>query len=518
MSLHEALLLVARSDHEGLVRSASNPSFSWRPAALTSISLLALLSGCGTEPADSAALGASMGNGTATATDSAAQPNNSGVTPPTPSPGPTPSAGPSTGSGQGVATGSTSESGAGTGATGATGAVGEPGAGTGATGAGATGATGAGMGAAGAAGEPSSTVGPGSSSGPGDGPGGGGNDIDNGAGGMAGMGGAPTGTGGAAGEGNGEETDVEEPSETCPLPDTFRWTSTGPIAQPREGWASIKDFTALFHDGQYIVYMTNHDMGTSWGAAMFTFSDWADAATATQQPMGRSSVAPTMFYFAPKDVWVLAYQWGSTSFSYATSSDPTDPSSWSREENLYDFNGSLPNSGTGPIDQHVICDDTDCYLFFNGDNGEIYRSSMPIDDFPGTFGPHETIMSRSTNELFEAVAVYSLKGSDEYLMLMESIGSNGRYFSAFTASDLGGEWTDLRTREADPFAGRSNVTFEGNAWTNDISHGDIVRYNPDQTMEIDPCHMELLYQGRDPGLNPEYGLLPYRPGLLTLVR
>lgn len=310
----------------------------------------------------------------------------------------------------------------------------------------------------------------------------------------------------------GETSGETQPTETCALPAKLSWTSSGPLAQPAgNGWHSLKDFSVTKYNGKYLVYGSVNN--GNWHGFFSTFNSFDEWATAPQN-FHQGHVAPSIFYFTPKDVWILAYQWG---MRYRTSKTPDNFSSWGQEQSLM-TGDPTGGRGTGPIDQALICDDKNCYLFFNDDAGGVYRGSMPIAQFPSAFTNVTRIMNESTSVIFEGIQVYSIKGSNKYLMIIENNGT--RAFRAWTTEDLGGQWTPLQGANTtqEPFAGEANVTWPDGKWTRDISHGDLVRENPSEKMEIDPCHLQLLYQGRDPNVSADYGALPYRPGLLTLQR
>ena len=311
------------------------------------------------------------------------------------------------------------------------------------------------------------------------------------------------------------------------LPSNFRWSSSGVLISPKSDSThniqGIKDPTVVYYNGRYHVFASTAN-ASGYNLVYLNFTDWSQAGSATQHYLDRSPIgtgyraAPQVFYFAPQNLWYLVYQTGNA--SYSTNPDISNPNGWTAPRNFY---SSMPaiiaqNIGNGYwVDMWVICDSANCYLFSSDDNGHLYRSQTGLGSFPNGFT--NTVIAAqdaNRNNLFEASNVYKVQGSNQYLLIVEAIGSDGRrWFRSWISTGIAGSWSPLAASESNPFARSNNVTFPAGAWTRDISHGEMVRTAVDQTLTISPCNMRYLYQGLDPNAGGDYNSLPWRLALLT---
>ncbi|MFG1706246.1 non-reducing end alpha-L-arabinofuranosidase family hydrolase [Nonomuraea sp. M3C6] len=314
---------------------------------------------------------------------------------------------------------------------------------------------------------------------------------------------------------------------TGALPSSFRWRSGPALIAPKpdagHNIAAVKDPSVVYYNGRWHVFASTAN-AAGYNLVYLNFTDWAQAGAATHQYLDQSAIgtgyraAPQAFYFAPQNKWYLVYQTGNA--SYSTTTDIANPRSWSAPQNFYP---SMPdiirqNIGNGYwVDMWVICDTVNCYLFSSDDNGHLYRSQTTVANFPNGFTNTVIAMQDANrNNLFEAANVYKIKGTNQYLLLVEAIGTDGRrYFRSWTSTAITGPWTQLAATESNPFARANNVTFDTTAWTRDISHGEMLRDGYDQTLTISSCQLRYLYQGKDPNAGGDYNSLPWRLALLT---
>ncbi|MBL9135591.1 MAG: hypothetical protein JNK85_06965, partial [Verrucomicrobiales bacterium] len=72
-----------------------------------------------------------------------------------------------------------------------------------------------------------------------------------------------------------------------------------------------------------------------------------------------------------------------------------------------------------------------------------------------------------------------------------------------------------------PFAGWKNIRPATGVepWTDNVSHGELIRDSNDETLTVDPANLRFVFQGmlEKDKAGVSYGKFPWRIGILTPV-
>jgi hypothetical protein len=310
----------------------------------------------------------------------------------------------------------------------------------------------------------------------------------------------------------------------------FSWTLSRPLLGPEERaddpCFSVKDPTVVYYNDRWHVFHSTRSKIRTHQIEYVSFDKWENMASSGRHILHCRDgyfCAPQVFYFRPHKKWYLIYQvigedrTPGLQPAFSTTKNIDDPDSWTQAE-LFFHEG--PEGVSKWIDFWVICDDQRAYLYFTSLDGHLWRMSTAIEDFPHNFAHCELALKA---DIFEASHTYRLLGMDKYLTIIEAIRKippkGRRYYVAYLADTLDGEWKPLAASVDKPFASFENVAQPEGRWTDYISHGELIRAGYDERMIVDPDHLQFLIQGVTDGAaaGKKYGEIPWRLGLLNVT-
>jgi len=306
-----------------------------------------------------------------------------------------------------------------------------------------------------------------------------------------------------------------------------RWEYSAPLIAPEARDRNLsraqKDPTLVFYGGQWHVFMTVKLPGKS-AIEYCSFKKWEEANASTRTILKVSDrdyyCAPQVFYFKPHKKWYLVYQMGVPGankmwVAYSTTTDLANPDTWTRALPILDGGKDDPRQ-VGGLDYWIICDDQRAYLFLTSLDGKMWRLWTRLEEFPRGFGHCELALEA---KIFEASHTYKLKGLNQYLTIIEENGQ--RFYKAYVADQLDGKWIPVADTPERPFAGWKNIRPAAGVepWTDNISHGELIRDGWDETLTVDPRHLQFVFQGmlEKHKSGQAYGQFQWRIGLLTPV-
>lgn len=310
----------------------------------------------------------------------------------------------------------------------------------------------------------------------------------------------------------------------------FHWKCSPPLIGPVETNddpdVALKDPTMVFHEGKWHLFATHRMASGTVNMQYLCFSDWKDADKATRHTLDfhdQYHCAPQVFFFAPHQKWYLVYQLADKDRAlkfapyFSTTSTIADPKSWTKPQPMIE---TLPEGGekTKWIDFWVICDAGKAHLLYTSDDGHFWRRETAKADFPLGWSKPELLLKDTKEALFEASCTYKLKGRDQYLTIIEALGSGHRYYKAWLADKIEGPWQPLATTREKPFAAIEQITPPAD-WTTSVSHGELIRSSNDETLEVDPSDFRFVFQGVDSEgyKGKKYGSIPWRIGILDFI-
>jgi len=305
----------------------------------------------------------------------------------------------------------------------------------------------------------------------------------------------------------------------------FSWQASGPLlaadTKAADAQVSVKDPTLVWDEGRWHVFTTVRMLSGKVDIGYLSFTDWREAEKAPRQVLhlhDQYYCAPQVFFFTPQRRWYLIYQMadekGKPAFgpAFSTTERLSDPRSWSKPKPLLENGPEEPKW----LDFWVICDLRKAHLFYTSLDGRMWRCETKRSEFPAGWSAPQLALEA---DIFEASHTYKVKGREQYLTIVEAQGDGRRYYKAYVADRLEGQWKGLSETLEKPFAAFSNVRQE-KPWTANISHGELVRDGVNEMMEVDPAGIRFVFQGASDAEyrgNP-YGKIPWRLGILDLVK
>ncbi len=312
----------------------------------------------------------------------------------------------------------------------------------------------------------------------------------------------------------------------------FKWRVSDPLLTvvqenlpaSEQPWIAAKDPSIIRFENNWHLFCTLRKQKTGKGRIRIgycSFKEWSDAAESKWSLLDLTldyHGAPQIFYFEPHGEWYLIYQAADETRGlkygpcYSKTSSLNDASSWTKPEPLY----VVPEGEKAGLDFWVICDESHAHLLFTSLDGRMWHAQTTLDNFPDQGWSKPEVVLQA--DIFEASHTYKLKGSRQYLTLIEAQNGKRRYFKFFTASQLAGPWSPLAATRSKPAVSVLNVVNQDESWATSYSHGEILRSGFDQRLEIDPRKLRILFQGASDQEYQKggYGDITWRLGLLDL--